>query len=351
MSKSVFDLTAASHPVKEGSLSNIWTMSNLYLRRNLSLFPFVNKMQETDFQELELILTKTLPQINSQIFHRAILPGSMNMSAEGALLEYYFSLSSLRKPTKETFYFESADRKTLTHVNNEDHLVIQHLQKHPFKPYEIKELLDLSMHLAEKVPIAVSEKYGYLTPNTNFCGTALIVEAYLHVPFLLKSQPYDKVREMLGPLVEVVGLNGKDGFVGDFAIIRNRVCLGIDEEALLKKVQDKALKLVEQEQKMRRNEALYHHWYHEVAKAYGALKHGNLFSVLEAFDFLSLLKVGVDLKWVAGVTDSDLNELLLRLRRGHIQNEKGKTLSPDELGNERAKLIQDKLASVTLKKL
>ncbi|PCI77837.1 hypothetical protein COB21_02470 [Candidatus Aerophobetes bacterium] len=351
MSNSIFDLSASNHPIRTKSLSNIWIMSNLYLRRNLSLFPFTGKMEESDFQELELILKKTLPSISPHIFHNFLKTSEISSIHAQALLEYYFSLSSLKKPGKESFYFESQNRQTITHINNEDHITVQQLQKNPFKPYEIKSLCDLSMKIAEKIPLALSEKYGYLTPSTNYCGTGLVIEVYLHLPFLLKSSSYEQIRESMGRIIDMVGLNGANGFVGDFAIIKNKICLGVDEETLLKKVQDKALKLVEQEQKMRRNEALHHHWYHEVAKAFGALKHGTLFSVVEAFNLLSLLKVGIDLSWVQRIEDSEVNELLLKLRRGHIQNEHNRVLDQDELGLERARLIKEKIQSVVLEKL
>lgn len=351
MSSCAFDLEVSHHPVAVKSLSNIWLLSNLYLRRNFSLFPFTSRMSPEQTAELEDILVQALPAISEGLFAKRIKPEEVGSLYEQALIEYYFSLSSLKKPSKETRYFLSQDGQTVTHLHNEDHLTLQKMQKNPFKSYEIKDLLHLSLLISEKIPLAINEKFGYLTPNTHFCGSALVVEAYLHLPLLLRSKPYEQIREGLGKEVDLVGLNGANGFVGDLAIIRNKVCFGLDEEAVLKKVQDRALKLVEQEQKLRRNHALHHHWYHEVSKAFGALTHGSLFSVVEAFNLLSFLKVGVDLKWVENLNDSQVNQLLLKLRRGYIQGTKNQVLDQDKLGQARAQLIGEALAHVRIKPL
>lgn len=150
----------------------------------------------------------------------------------------------------------------------------------------------------------------------------------------------------------VMGLSGTlDDLVGDFIILKNAYTLGMTEEAILQSIQTSSAKLIGAEKSLRtqlkeKNDTLMKDL---ISKAYGLLQHAYQLEIKDALDYLSLMKLGLDLGWVTGVSDQKMGELFFKCRRGHLCH-----LFPElteksgELAHKRAEFLHKELQGLQL---
>jgi len=152
--------------------------------------------------------------------------------------------------------------------------------------------------------------------------------------------------------VNALGLSGGlDRFEGDFLLLKNSYTLGTSEESILADLHTTATGLILAEKNKREDykkqspSALKD----DISRAYGLLKHSYQLEIKEALDALSLIKLGIDLGWVEGVSDGEINEIFFRCRRAHIlQSDEKIALNKKELAHARAELLHEKLQRANL---
>jgi protein arginine kinase len=176
----------------------------------------------------------------------------------------------------------------------------------------------------------------------------------LHIPALhhtgelheiLAKQPEEGIMTM--------GLEGAlDDLVGDFLILQNRYTLGVTEEGLIHALQNTAMKLSTAEKNLRIHlkESGNTEIKDLVSRAYGLLIHSYQLQTKEALNALSLIKLGLDLGWISGISSQTLNTLFFKCRRAHLAhllNEKN--LDTHDMPHKRAEFIHKALQGMTLK--
>ena len=133
-------------------------------------------------------------------------------------------------------------------------------------------------------------------------------------------------------------------------VIRNNYTLGLTEENILSSVRSYATKLIVHEQgerkKLREEEST--EMKNLVSRAYAVLVHSYKIDVAEALNAISLMKLGLELGWLTGVTTKDLNALFFSCRRAHLLAEVGEDFDPEELPHKRAEYIHKVLKKAEL---
>ncbi len=87
----------------------------------------------------------------------------------------------------------------------------------------------------------------------------------------------------------------------------------------------------------------------KMSRAYGLLLHSYQLETKEALNALSQIKLGIDLGWIQGINDQEINELLFRCRRAHLaQSHEKISLHTKDLSEARAAYLHEKLQKTTL---
>jgi protein arginine kinase len=85
-----------------------------------------------------------------------------------------------------------------------------------------------------------------------------------------------------------------------------------------------------------------------VSRAYGLLLHSYQIETIEAMNALSLLKLGLDLEWLKGITNQQLNNLFFNCRRAHLSAQYKPAVEQDQLAHKRSELIHAALKPAEL---
>ncbi len=346
-------LKLRENSVWEKSDTPIWMASSFFLHRNVASHPFPPKMTEADSEQ-------TLGALKSTLLNSTALQGSTFFDFEkmkGAerefLLEHFLAVSTSQNPSCKAGLVIDEEGTFLATINGEDHLVLQAIEAHSQWKEAWKKLGAIEEEIAQNHPLAYSHKFGYLTSELSNAGTALTIQAFLHLPCLIQLDQIDEVFvKELDEGVQANGLTGTSEFVGDIVIIQNRFTLGLTEDHILEEIHKTATKLVSYEKNLRAAlvetpDALI---VDKISRAIGLLNHSYQIETKEALDALSFVKLGIDLGWIEGLTDQDLNRIFFEVRRGHLTLTAEEEIPKEKLAQKRAEFLQLALKTISLKK-
>jgi len=330
----------------------IWPVTTFILRRNLAHFPFPAKLQSSDAHGVvgslkEPLESDPLLQGSSFIPSEQLLPQDKQL-----LYEHFLFLHGFEPLPDGAGVALASDGHFLASVNGLDHLEMRAL--HIDGPLEEtwNKLSHFETELGHKVDFAFTPKFGYLTSDPGLCGTGLIVHAYLHLPALIHLEELENHLPLPGEEeIGVMSLSGNiSNVIGDIIVIQNNMTLGLTEESILHSVQSIATKLASAEKAARKKIQTEETASIKdlISKAYGLLLHSYQLETTEALDLISLIKLGVDLGWVTGVTDPKLTALLFKCRQGHLARKFPNLSNPEERAHKRAEFLHEELKELQL---
>lgn len=327
----------------------IWLGSSLLLQRNFARYKFPPKLSEADMIKVSSFLSETLQK---NVEGSSYFPADkLSPLDKEFIFEHFLCLESFQNAGKgQGFLIGSL---FLAQFNLKNHLQLQLIDTSPDLLTAWAQLVKLETEIGKTLDYAFSPKFGYLTSDPTLCGTALQAFLFLHVPALHHT---GQLHEVLGKQTEddimTMGLEGVlDDLIGDFLILKNRYTLGVTEETLLHALQNTALKLSSAEKTLRIH--LKENGNSEIkdliSRAYGLLIHSYQLQTKEALNALSLIKLGLDLGWISGITDKALSTLFFKSRHAHLAhllNEK--TLDSHDMPRKRAEFIHKALQGISL---
>jgi len=237
-------------------------------------------------------------------------------------------------------------------INEEDHLRIQALRP-GFELAEAWSAVErVDRELERHVAFAFSPRFGYLTACPSNVGTGLRAGVMVHVPGLRlmnEIEPVVKGLNRLGLAVRGAFGEGTDAW-GSLYQISNQATLGVDEGAVIARLTSITAYLVRQERQARARLAEQRRLQVEdhCARAYAILLHARILTSGEAMDVLSGLRLGLEFGMVSGVDMACLNQLMLTIQPGHLQQAAGAALDSDARDRMRALRIREAIAGVRL---
>ena len=346
---------AILHHIPWDSNSNpIWPASSFFLHRNIAKYPFPGKLNES--QSLELLphlqnLFLNLPELQSPLY---IAADALSPQEKEFLCEHFLCQQGWQNTSKGQGFIVDQSAHFLATLNIKEHLVLQWVDCKGQWEKAWEALNKIETSIGNDLEYAFSPRFGYLTSHPTLCGTSLLVLCYLHLPALILSGKLSQtLHSYQEESVHTSGLFGAaEDFIGDFLILQNKYTLGITEESILKDLHTMASQLVFAE----KNERLLYEknpsieLKDKMSRAYGLLLHSYQLETVEALNALSQIKLGIDLRWVEGITDEEINELLFRCRRAHLlQSNEKISLDKKELAQARASYLHEQLQKTTLK--
>jgi protein arginine kinase len=332
------------------NVNPIWPASSFFLHRNIAGYNFPSKLSPSSSASLLTLLKKTFIRLE-ELKDLTYLPAEKLTPQEKAFLcEHFLGIEGWQNANEGSAFILDPLSRLLVQLNIKDHLLLQWVDSEGQWDAAWHTLNEIESNLGKHLNYAFSSNFGYLTSDAKFCGTALTVICYLHLPCLIRSDL------LPGP---AEGENGNELGIsstvneqeGDFLILKNNATLGLSEESILRDLHVVAtgLVLAEKNKRLEYKDSNPTDLKDDISRAYGLLKHSYQLETTEALKALSLIKLGIDLKWIQGITDGEINEIFFRCRRAHIlQSGEKISLNTKELAHARAELLHEKLKNATL---
>ncbi len=338
----------------EQETNPIWPASSFILHRNINKYFFPPKMNENQLKQTASILQNSLLKssaLGNPVFLSA---DEIDAADKEFLFEHFLCLEGFQNTLGGQGFIVDDSSRFLGMVNIQDHLQIQLIDCKGSWEQTWNTISQIESLIGDTIEFSYNPKFGYLTSDPYLAGTGLVVLAYLHLPLLVHSGQFeDTLIKHREEEIIATGIQGTtDEMVGDILVLRNAYTLGMSEESILHSLHSMAMKLMAIEKTVRthlppeRSSELKD----MVSRSYGLLMHSYQLQTKEAMNALSLLKMGLDLGWIRGVTDQKLTEALFRCRRAHLLYEiKDKKIPPADIPRKRAEYLHPLMHEIELK--
>ncbi|RMG18238.1 MAG: protein arginine kinase [Planctomycetota bacterium] len=333
-----------------GPESDIVISTRIRLARNVAGYPFLTRIKEDQRSHLERTLGERIAVagVADRLIY-ANLNKTTPLERE-CLVERHLISKDLASARGERGVALEPRGTLSIMVNEEDHLRIQVLRS-GFQPDAAWEQISaVDRRLEERVEYAFSPRFGYLTSCPTNVGTGMRVSMMLHLPALVMTKQIEKVFHAVAKVsLAVRGFYGEGTHaLGDFYQISNQVTLGPSEEQILRTIADYVPQIIKFERNVR--ETLINEnrvgLEDRVWRAFGMLERARLITSEETLDYLSAVRMGVNLGLIDRIPISAVNELFLLTQPAHLQQLNGRELDTPERDENRAEYVRRRLASL-----
>lgn len=339
-----------NHPW-ENNDNPIWLATTMRLQRNIDGFCFPSKLSLEKKKQLISVLRKNL--LTEEFKNPQVLKAEETTPTEKELLfeHFLFPHSFHQAHNGEAFVIDDSGLFLAT-LNIRDHIQLQLTDCSGDIEKSWNLLSKIEGKLGLSVNFSFSSKFGFLTSDPTECGTGMVFTVFMQLPALIQSGTIDEfLISHHDEAISVTGMLGKPKeMVGDILAVRNNYTLGFAEENLISTLRNFSTKLLVQEKSMRstikkeKNAVLMD----KVSRAYGILTYSYQIGVTEALDAISLLKLGIDLGWISGLSMNVLNRLFFNCRRAHLLCQSEEEISQEMLPHLRAEFIHKTIKGAKL---
>lgn len=332
--------------------NSIWLASSINLLRNIEKYKFPGKLSADRRQQIVALVSKELQGLEP--FQDCLLIKAEDLTSHQKeyLAEHFLTNQSFQQAhVGEAFLLD----------HNGDFVAIFNLGNHiHFELIDVKGDLENSWNRLVRVETALgkainysySSKFGYLTSDFYQCGTALEVFVFIQPSALIHLEKIDDLLEKLADeSFSITGIQGSPtDIIGDVLAVQNNYTLGLTEENIISNLRTFTTKLLVEERAARANlrqeqNALVKD---KISRAYGILVHSYQIEAVEALNAISLLKLGLDLGWLTGLTNQQLNQMFFNCRRAHLMSLFQEKIVQEEILHKRAEYIHQTLKNVQL---
>ena len=332
---------------RPGPFDRIVLTSRVRLARNLKDTPFpgrASKQQREDHLQAIQPVVEALPPMKKGFASDLV---SLEDLDRQLLVERHLISRELAKKKQGAAFVLSKDETCSIMINEEDHLRMQVI----LPGLQIKEawkaVNKLDTLLEDKLPIAFSGRYGFLTACPTNTGTGIRVSAMLHLPGLVIAEHMQQTITAVNKLgLAVRGLYGEGTeALGNVFQISNQMTLGETENDIIERLNKVVVQIIENEENARAKllESNPEILFNNIGRAYGILTNAHVISSKEAKNLLSLLRLGLDLGYFPDMDPEVVDELFIVTEPGHIQSKEAKKMSPEERDIMRATQLRERL--------
>lgn len=339
--------------LEAGNDSDIVLSSRIRLARNLKGMQFPHKMDDEERKKVLGFVSDVLLKYEKNSLMRmdiAPLPETDRRS----LIEKHLISEDLAQGKEGQSAFISQDENVSVMVNEEDHLRIQVMAPGFALENTYKQAEDLAVHIEKALPVAFSEKYGFLTAYPSNTGTGLRASVMVHLPIITSLGRMPALSESLSKAGYTVrGVYGeKSQPAGNIYQISNTITLGISEKQTLMNFAKMINEVIALERKLRSDfyEKNKERLEDRVYRSLGELEFARLLSAGEAMNRLSDLRLGVACKFLKEVNERQLMLLLNTIGDASVQKRCGEELLPKDIDMKRADFVREVLLEKKEKK-
>lgn len=331
-----------------------WLASTLSFSRNMAKHKFPSKLEGDRQRQLVDVIANEVRGAGLLDDPTLLLAEKLTPIHREYLIEHFLSQHSFQQAHAGEAFIVDKSGTFLGTLNIGDHLRLQFVDISGELETAWNRLVSLEAALGKNLSYAFSQKYGFLTSDIDQCGTGLNVSVFLQLPGLIHTDQLDSLLErVLDDSVMITGIQGNPTeMIGDILVLQNNYTLGVSEEGIISNMRTIITKILLEEQAAKKELLKTNNVevMDRVSRAFGILIHSYQIEAVEALNAISLLKLGVELKWIEGVSIRELNRLFFQCRRGHLlaSHKNGEKLDQDKIPHERAQFIHSTLKQIHL---
>lgn len=332
-----------------GGESDVVISSRVRLARNLARMPFVNRCTPEVRGE---VLRRCRQQIIQCAVAKQILWADVHQlpAIDRQLLveRHLMSKEHGKGDQPRGLAVSYPDERLSIMVNEEDHLRIQ-VMLSGLALEEAWRLADSADDRLEAgLDFAFTPRFGYLTACPTNVGLGLRMSVMLHLPGLKLTGEVEKVRRAAKDMsLTVRGFYGEGTeAVGDLYQVSNQTTLGKSESQTHHEIAQQIIPRVveyEREARQRLVERRRRTIEDAVFRALGALRQARLLPPEEALTLLSLVRLGVLVGLVPGVSEQVVTQLVILTQPSHLQRLLGQEMDQQRRREARADLVRERL--------
>lgn len=317
------------------------------LARNLEgeLFPGWAK-KEGRFE----VLAKLLPHLNSlPEFQDAFIEdmGDLDQIKKQVLVEKHLISREQAAKSAGSAAIINPQQSISIMVNEEDHLRIQSIRSGLDLTQAFAVLDRLDTELSTRVTYAYDAQLGFLTACPTNLGTGMRASAMLHLPALVLSDSMNQVISAVQKIgLAVRGLYGEGTeALANLFQISNQHTLGENELDIIARLEKVIEQIINHERNARAKllqddpNRINDH----LGRAYAILRHAHILESKEAFNHLSMLRMGSDTGLLPVELGKLLDTVLVEIQPAHLQIASQKKLTAPERDVMRAQMLREKL--------
>lgn len=328
----------------------IWPTSTFILQRNLNDKCFPEKLEESELNIIKNTLKETL--LNSRVLKNPTFYDMDELSQRDRefLYEHFCTLQELKHFRSGQGFCIDESKTVVITVNFTDHLCI-HVNDPSSKWEEAyRKLQAINQELSSFLNFAYNTQFGFLTADPSYCGTGFIIESLLHLPLLLNEKKPIEIMTHMDHGIMFSSITRNLEFTGDIGIIQNNYTLGISEDQIIHLLHTNALKLMtlEQELQQKMTEKPSIPIKDRISRAYGTLINSYQIDTKEAMSAISMLKLGLQLKWIDGINLEEIHKLFFDIQRAHLLQTLSKEPSNQHIAEVRADFLKTRLQNLSL---
>ena len=326
-----------------GEQSDIVVSTRIRLARNITEYPFPNKLNTKSRMELNNVIKEALESDNKYNL-RFIEMRTLARFEAASMAERHIISPEFASDLDGRALMLSPEEDISIMLNEEDHIRLQ-VMKSGFaldEAYSVANEIDDV--LGAKFNFAFDERIGFLTQCPTNLGTGMRASVMLHLPALTLSGQIHKLINTVSKL----GLTFRGAFgegtnaVGDMYQLSNQITLGISEEFAIKNLKAITLQLCAQERTAREEMLKDVSTEDRIFRAYGLLKWARLLSTKELMENLSFVRLG-SVTGKINIPIETVNELMVSMQPATINARAGQKLPTQERDAVRASEVRNKL--------
>jgi len=331
-----------------GPESDIVISSRVRLARNLSHFPFLTRANEAQRAEIHDAIRQALARLGlSENGHCYVDLAETTELTSRFLLERHLISRELANGTGGRGVLFNRSEMLAVMVNEEDHLRIQAIRAGFEVNRAYAEISAIDDELDEQLEFAFSEDFGYLTACPTNVGTGMRASVMLHLPALVFTKQVDKVFASVTKInLAVRGFYGEGTQAsGDFYQISNQITLGTSEQEVFDLLERVVPKIVTYEREVRDHllDKDLLSLKDRVSRHFALLKSAHIITSEQTMEYLSSVRLGVNLGLLDDVDISTVNELFILTQPAHLQRLEKRDLDANERDATRAAFIRRRL--------
>jgi protein arginine kinase len=330
-----------------GPESDIVISTRIRLARNLASFPFTHRASQHQKTEIESLLRDRIAHLDLPHPLRYVSVTQLSQLDRQLLVERQLISRELANGDgPRGVAFDEREAVSIM-VNEEDQLRLQVMRSGLSLEEAWHEIDNADDMLEAKVSYAWHEQYGYLTACPTNVGTGLRASVMVHLPAIGLTRQLEKVFRSLQKINLVVrGLYGEGSRAsGDFFQISNQITLGRSETTALSELHGVIAKILNYEREARaallREKRL--ELQDRVSRALGALQHAAMMTSDETMEFLSSVRLGINLGLLDDISMHTVNELFIQTQPSHLQKLVGGPMDGEERNAARARYLRTRL--------
>ena len=326
-----------------GEQSDIVVSTRIRLARNITEYPFPNKLNTKSRMELNNVIKEALESDNKYNL-RFLEMRTLARFEAASMAERHIISPEFASDLDGRALMLSPEEDISIMLNEEDHIRLQ-VMKSGFaldEAYSVANEIDDV--LGDKCNFAFDERIGFLTQCPTNLGTGMRASVMLHLPALTLSGQIHKLINTVSKL----GLTFRGAFgegtnaVGDMYQLSNQITLGISEEFAIKNLKAITLQLCAQERTAREEMLKDVSTEDRIFRAYGLLKWARLLSTKELMENLSFVRLG-SVTGKINIPIETVNELMVSMQPATINARAGQKLPTQERDSIRATEVRTKL--------